>query len=70
MVIDIWLRVTPDNLKGNHVHTCPICYEDMPCDDECSWEGDYVTNDGIPICHHAICDRCAEIEMFQNGGGI
>ena len=47
-----------DDLFGNHVHLCPECFEDVPCADLCSWNGESRTNNGTPSCHPVICDRC------------
>lgn len=57
---------------GPHVHMCPECFEDVPCEDDCTWYGEDVTSTGIPVCHPVICDRCLElIEQYQSqGSGI
>jgi hypothetical protein len=72
-VLEIRMQGTEDQvLRGNHVHMCPECFEDLPCDDWCSWTGESTTNAGVPSCHPVICDRCeyAGRQYFDQGGGI
>jgi hypothetical protein len=59
MIIDrqeVWLflqrRVTPP-----HVHSCPECYEDMPC----AWPNCTIEDEndlGMPRGAHAVCGVC------------
>jgi hypothetical protein len=44
--------------KGNHVHSCPECYEDVPCDYACSTEHDLTLDDGTPRGAYVVCDAC------------
>ena len=59
-------------LRGSHVHMCPECFDDVPCAEWCSWDGENVTSSGVPTCHPVICDHCekASREWFDGGGGI
>lgn len=61
-----------DELRGNHVHMCPECFEDVPCNDWCTWDGESRTNQGAPACHPVICDRCelASRAYHDQGSGI
>jgi hypothetical protein len=61
-----------DVLRGEHVHLCPKCFEDVPCADCCTWDGESVTNADVPTCHPVICERCETASRLyhEQGGGI
>jgi len=42
-----------------HFHSCPECYEAVPCDDGCSIIHDLSEADRL-FGHHDVCDRCQE----------
>jgi len=46
-------------VRGGHVHSCPECYEDVPCEHTCSCEEDLRLDDGTPRGAYVVCDRCA-----------
>jgi hypothetical protein len=43
----------------SHYHSCPNCYDNYPCDMDCSiaWEDEY---DGRMFGSHTICDGCQQ----------
>jgi len=41
-----------------HVHSCPECYEDVPCTMDCTLEPDLERDNGTPVGSHCVCDRC------------
>lgn len=49
--------------QGGHVHTCPECYEHIPCTMGCSTEWDLTLDDGTERGDYHVCDDCRE------GGG-
>jgi hypothetical protein len=49
----------------SHVHSCPECYEYVPCTMACALEPDLELDDGTPCGAHCICDRC---ESFARKG--
>jgi len=59
-ILEIRMQSTYPDLRGNHVHSCPECFEDVPCEDWCTWYGDLVTNAGVPSLHPVVCERCRE----------
>lgn len=69
--LDLDNLVSPD-LKGGHTHLCPRCFEDAPCEYECTWSGDMFSSPGVPACHPTLCDKClATLEGTENlGSGI
>jgi len=71
-VLEIRMQGELKNLNGNHVHMCPECFEEISCDDTCTWGGDILTNDGRPSCHPVICEACRlRIQQYQSeGSGI
>lgn len=46
--------------EGNHVHTCPECYEHVPCGMTCAVEPDMTLDDGTLRGAHDVCDRCRD----------
>ena len=70
--IHTWDRQYGDTLRGGHVHMCPECFEDVPCDDWCTWDGESKTNAGIPTLHPVECEPCRQVrEQYQDlGAGI
>lgn len=58
VVIDMQSR--PDLVRGRHVHTCPLCYEHVPCEALCSVEPDLVLDDGMLRGAHHECAQCRE----------
>ena len=72
IIEEIRMQSTFPDLWGNHVHMCPQCFDDVPCNDWCTWNGEDVTNQGVPTLHPVICDSCREIlEQYQSqGSGI
>lgn len=56
---------------GPHTHLCPECFEDVPCEMDCSWR-DYTNHLGQVAAHPVVCDRCeaAKHQMFFLGEGI
>ena len=47
-----------------HVHSCPICYRDVMCDDSCNVEPDLGTTiGGLPRGAHLTCDDCEKVEL-------
>lgn len=45
--------------KGGHVHTCPECGEDVPCEDACGCFEDMRLEDGTERGGFVVCDVCA-----------
>lgn len=59
LVIPIWDGGGGDPLyRGGHVHSCPQCFEDVPCEDECHCADDLRLPNGTPRGHHVVCDEC------------
>lgn len=48
----------PLEAVGHHVHSCPHCYEHVPCNDTCSVEPDLTLDDGTPCGAYCVCDAC------------
>jgi hypothetical protein len=40
-----------------HYHSCPKCYQDIPCEMDCSIEDD-LKKDNKKFGSYAICDEC------------
>lgn len=57
-IIDMQSR--PDLVLGRHVHTCPLCYEHVPCEQRCSVEPDLTLDDGTLRGAHCECSECSE----------
>lgn len=46
-------------MSDHHVHSCPQCYERIPCDDDCTIEPDMgTTKAGVPFGSHDVCAAC------------
>jgi hypothetical protein len=56
LIID--MQSQPELVLGRHVHTCPECYEDAPCEDACSVFDDATTTDGLLYGAIVPCDSC------------
>jgi len=71
-ILEIRMQSTFPDLRGNHVHPCPECFEHVPCDEICTWGGDFVTNDGAPSLHPVVCEKCQDrLAGYQSqGSGI
>lgn len=52
---------TPRDLvaTGHHVHSCPICYEHVPCYETCSVEPDLDLDDGTLRGAYHACAGCS-----------
>lgn len=46
-------------VKGNHVHTCPECHEDVACEDTCSCPAHLERDDGTQRGAFHVCAKCA-----------
>jgi hypothetical protein len=57
---------------GPHVHLCPQCFDDVPCEMDCSALEGQRTNDGLPCAHPLVCERCEKLAegIFTMGAGI
>lgn len=56
--LNLWARLVAEAVIG-HVHSCPECFEHVPCDDpRCTLEPDLERNDGTPAGSHCVCDSC------------
>lgn len=51
-------RLPAPVMRGRHVHQCPSCYEDVPCEDACSCDSDIDRDDGMPRGHQVVCAAC------------
>lgn len=60
-VIVVDMQSFPDLADGGHVHSCPICYENVPCTDVCSVEPDLTLDDGTLRGAFLACNRCHEV---------
>jgi hypothetical protein len=60
LVIDMQSRVHPLESYGNHVHSCPLCYEHVPCESLCAVEPDLTLDDGTLRGSFHTCDECSE----------
>ena len=67
--IEMQSRAVPLEAKGNHVHTCPLCYEHVPCAQECAVEPDLTLDDGTLRGHYVACAKCVPARD-ANGGPI
>lgn len=46
-------------MAEQHVHGCPVCYENVPCDLDCTIERDLgKTRAGLPFAGYAECEPC------------
>lgn len=68
-VLQINMQSERPKLRGGHAHGCPICYENVPCDDECSIEPD-LELDITPRGSYVTCDDCAaKVAPRTSGAG-
>lgn len=58
--IDMQSRARPLEATGNHVHTCPVCYEHVPCRLTCAVEPDLTLDNGTLRGAHDLCGDCTE----------
>lgn len=58
--IDMQSRARPLEATGNHVHSCPRCYEHIPCDETCAVEPDLTLDDGTLRGSFHTCEECSE----------
>ena len=58
-VLVIYMQERPDLVTGNHVHSCPECYEHVPCEMRCSVSLDLTLDDGTLCGGFVVCDECA-----------
>lgn len=58
LVIDMQSRARPLEARGGHVHSCPHCYEHVPCDETCAVEPDLTLDDGTPRGAFVVCSTC------------
>jgi len=56
--IDMQSFVRPLEATGNHVHSCPVCYEHVPCEMTCAVEPDATLDDGTLRGAFVECDQC------------
>ena len=56
LVID--MQSYPDLVTGRHAHSCPLCYEHVPCGMTCSVEPDLELDDGTMRGAYVECDAC------------
>lgn len=45
-------------VRGGHVHSCPVCYENVPCEETCSCEEDLTLDDGTLRGAYVTCADC------------
>lgn len=57
------MRLAVD-MQGAHVHSCPECYEHVPCEQTCAVEVDLTLDDGTPRGGFCVCDRCLSRGSF------
>lgn len=53
-----WLLLRDPEDPIAHVHSCTECYDDFPCEEECTLEPDLELDDGTPRGAFSKCDRC------------
>lgn len=72
---NFWKRLVPPDPDKPvpHLHACPECYEDYPCELDCTLEPDLEREDGTPAGGYFKCDRCdprdpepAPVEIWIN----
>lgn len=60
--IDMQSRARPLEATGNHVHSCTVCYEHVPCALTCAVEPDLTLDDGTLRGSFDVCSSCEEHE--------
>lgn len=65
VTIHMQSRAKPLELHGHHVHTCPECHEDLPCEQTCAVEPDLEREDGTSRGLHVVCDACAAVKPAE-----
>ncbi len=60
--IDMQSRARPLEASGNHVHSCPVCFEHVPCGQTCAVEPDLTLDDGTLRGAYDVCAACEEHE--------
>lgn len=53
--INMQSRAVPLSAMGHHVHSCPSCYEHVPCDQFCAVEPDLTLDDGTLRGNYVEC---------------
>ena len=58
-VVVVYMQEQYDRVTGGHVHSCPECYEHVPCEMRCSVSLDLTLDDGTLCGGYVVCDECA-----------
>ena len=67
LLIDMQAGLRPLDVVGNHVHSCPSCYEHVPCEMRCSVEPDLTLDDGTLRGAFLDCEACASEKRSTDG---
>ncbi len=60
MPVLVLMQSYPGIVAGGHVHSCPTCYEHIPCEMSCSVESDLELDDGTLRGAYVECSECAQ----------